>query len=83
MTLTIELADDEAVALRDRAMAQGVTAEQYALQVLERELAPDWLRESWESAKRTGANSISMDDIDSEIAAARKARIYGRPKRGS
>lgn len=35
---------------------------------------PDWLEESWESAKRQGVDQLSMEDIDAEIAAARKAR---------
>jgi hypothetical protein len=36
--------------------------------------APEWLRRSWESAERLGANRLSLDEIDAEIAAARKAR---------
>ena len=35
---------------------------------------PDWLKESWESAKRQGVDQLSIEDIDAEIAAARKAR---------
>ena len=55
-------------------MAQGITAEQYAQQMLERDLVPEWLRESWESAKQTGLDGLSMDEIDAEIAAARRVR---------
>ena len=36
--------------------------------------APEWLQHSWESAKRLGLDTMSMDEIDAEIAAARKAR---------
>jgi len=36
--------------------------------------APEWLQESWESAKRLGLDQLSSEEIDAEIAAARKAR---------
>jgi hypothetical protein len=36
--------------------------------------APDWLQRSWDSAKQLGLDQLSMEDIDAEIAAARKAR---------
>jgi plasmid stability protein len=74
MTLTIDLPDAEVTALAAKARARGVSAEQYARQVLEQDLAPDWLRRSWESAAQAGLNRLSMDEIDAEIAAARKAR---------
>ncbi len=35
---------------------------------------PDWLQESWESAKQRGLDHLTMDEIDAEIAAARRAR---------
>jgi hypothetical protein len=74
MTLTIELSDEQTFVLQAKAQAQGVSIEQYARRVLEHDLIPDWLRESWESAKQTGMNQLSMDEIDAEIAAAREAR---------
>lgn len=83
MTLTIDLPDAEVTALAAKARARGVSAEQYARQVLEHDLAPDWLRRSWESAVQAGLNQLSMDEIDAEIAAARKARRETRPKPGS
>jgi len=61
-------------ALIAKATARGVSAEQYALQVLEQDLAPEWLRRSWASAKEAGVDQLSMDEIDAEIAAARQAR---------
>jgi hypothetical protein len=36
--------------------------------------APDWLKESGESARRHGVDQLSMEEIDAEIAATRKAR---------
>ncbi len=36
--------------------------------------APEWLQESWESAKHLGVDQLSTEEIDAEIDAARKAR---------
>jgi plasmid stability protein len=83
MTFTINLPDAELKALAAKARARGVSAEQYARQVLEQDLAPDWLRRSWESAAQAGLNRLSMDEIDAEIAAARKARRESRLNPGS
>jgi len=40
--------------------------------------APEWLQASWKSAKEQGLDQ-SMEEIDAEIAAARKARRERRP----
>jgi hypothetical protein len=52
------VAEDEAISIRTLASAS----------------APEWLQKSWESAKRLGLDRLSMDEIDAEIDAARKAR---------
>ncbi len=83
MNLTIKLPDEDLQALKAKAAARGVSAEQYALQVLEQDLAPEWLRKSWASAKESGLDRLSMDEIDAEIAAARKSRRGGKPLPGS
>ncbi len=83
MNLTIELPDEDVQALKAKATARGVSAEQYVLQVLEQDLAPEWLRKSWASAKETGLDQLSMEEIDAEIAAARKARREAKPQPGS
>jgi plasmid stability protein len=83
MTLTIDLPDEQTLVLKAKAQAQGVSTEQYARQVIEHDLVPDWLRESWENAGQTGVNQLSMDEIDAEIAAARRARREGRQQPGS
>lgn len=82
MNLTIELPEQDVQVLRAKAAARGVSVEQYALRVLEQDLAPEWLRESWASAKESGLDQLSMDEIDDEIAAARKARHEARPQPG-
>lgn len=74
MNLTISLPDADLQALEVKAKAQGVSAEQYVLQVIERDLAPDWLRGSWSSAEQSGLSQLSMDEIEAEIAAARRTR---------
>ena len=35
---------------------------------------PDWLQKSWDSAKRQGLDKLTMEEIDAEIAAARRER---------
>ena len=37
------------------------------------EQSPAWLKESWDNAREDGLDSITMDEIDAEIAAARQA----------
>ena len=41
--------------------------------------APEWLRKSWDSAKRLDLDGLSMEEIDAEIDAARKARRNRQP----
>jgi plasmid stability protein len=74
-TLTIDLPDEQKAALVAKARAQGLSAEDYARQVLQHDLAPEWLRKSWETSKQAGPDHLSMEDIDAEIAAARKGRL--------
>ena len=74
MNLTIHLPDEDVRALTVKAHVQGMSAEEYAVRVIERDLAPDWLRESWASAEKAGLNQMTMEEIDAEIAAARRSR---------
>jgi plasmid stability protein len=83
MTLTIDLPDEQTAALAAKARAQGLSAEQYARQVLEHDLVPEWLQRSWESAKQAGLGQLSGDEIDAEIDAARKARRESRLQPGA
>jgi plasmid stability protein len=80
MNLTIKLPDEDVPALKANATTRGVSEEQYALQVLEQDLAPEWLRQSWASAKEAGLDRLSMDEIGADIAAARKARRETKPQ---
>jgi plasmid stability protein len=83
MTLRIDLPDEQTAVLAAKARALGLSAEQYARDVLERDLVPEWLRESWESSKEAGLDQLSMEEIDAEIAAARKARRESRLEPGT
>ena len=74
MTLTIDLPHTQTAVLAARAQAQGISAEQYARQILERALVPEWLQKSWETAEAAGLDHLTMDDIDDEIDAARLSR---------
>jgi plasmid stability protein len=81
--LTIELPDEQKAALAAKAQAKGLSAEQYARQVLEHHLVPEWLRRSREKSKDAGLERLSMEEIDAEIASARKARRDSRLQPGS
>jgi hypothetical protein len=83
VNLTIELSDEDVPILTAKAAARGVSPEQYVLQVLEQDLAPGWLRQSWVSAEEAGVSQLSMDEIDAEIAAARKAGPEAKPQPGA
>jgi plasmid stability protein len=83
MTLTIELPEEQTLVLKAKAEARGVSTEQYVRLVLEQDLVPEWLRESWDSAGQMGLNQLTMDEIDAEIAAARKARCDAGRQPGS
>jgi len=83
MTLTIDLPDEQSAALAAKARARGLSAEQYARQVLENDIAPEWLQKSWEGSRQAGVDQLSSEEIDAEIAAARKARREARPQPGS
>ena len=78
MTLTIDLPDEQTEALAVKARAQWLSSEQYVRQLLEHDLVPEWLRKSWESSRDAGLDRLSMDEIDAEIGAARRARRESR-----
>jgi hypothetical protein len=40
--------------------------------------APEWLKASWKSAEDLGLDQLSTEEIDAEIAQARKARLERR-----
>ena len=69
-----DLSPDQRMAIESllgRSVAEDETISIRALASLS---APEWLQESWESAKRLGLDRLSAEEIDTEIDAARKAR---------
>lgn len=83
ISLTVELPDEQNAALALKARTKGLSVEQYARQVLEHDLAPEWLQKSWQTAHENGLDQLSADEIDAEITAARKARRESRSQPGS
>ena len=81
--LTIELPDEQKAVLAAKAQAKGLSTEKYAQQVLEQDLVPEWLRRSREASSAAGLDQLSAEEIDAEIATARKARRDARLQPGS
>lgn len=85
MTLTIQLPDEQEAALKARARAKGVSAEQYAIEVLKRELASGGPPRRHISEALRGI----MSDVPAELLEALPADgasehdhyLYGSPKR--
>jgi len=82
-SLTIDLPDEQKAALAAKARIKGLSAEQYARQVIEHDLVPEWLQKSWATSKEAGLDQLSTEEIDTEISAARKARHESRLQPGS
>lgn len=69
-----DLSPDEKAAI-ERLVGRTIAEdEEISIRVIPIPKAPNWLRESWKSAKQQGVDKLSMEEIDAEIAAARKAR---------
>jgi hypothetical protein len=69
-----DLSPDQKMAIESllgRAVAED---EAISIRTLKSVSAPEWLQQSWESAKRLGLDQLSTEEIDAEIDAARKAR---------
>jgi plasmid stability protein len=82
-SLTIDLPEQQRAALAAKARAKGLSTEDYAREVLEHDLIPEWLQTSWTTAREAGLDQLSPGEIDAEIAAARKARRESRMQPGS
>jgi plasmid stability protein len=82
-SLIIDLPDEQRATLSAKARARGLSLEQYAREVLERDLAPEWLRKSWETAQQIGLDRLTNEEIEAEIAAARRDRYSARSQPGS
>ena len=83
MTLMIDLPDEQMAALTVKARARGLSAEEYASQALQQDLAPEWLQKSWKTAREAGLEQLSAEEIEAEIAASRQARHESRLQPGA
>jgi hypothetical protein len=84
MTLTIDLTDEEVKALAARAREQGVSAEQYARQVLEHDLRSGLARRPISQSIREIWNDIPADvraKLPRDGASQVDHYVYGLPKR--
>ena len=41
---------------------------------------PDWLQKAWTSAKRSGLDTMTLDEINAEIGAYRRDKKTGSPE---
>ena len=84
-TVKIELPDDQAAALNAKAMAQGLSAEEYARQALERDLQTDRpARRHISEVIRERMSKVPreiMDAMPKDGASQHDHYIYGLPKR--
>jgi hypothetical protein len=53
--------------------------ETISIQVIPPPAVPEWLQRSWENVKQQGLDQLSEEEIEAEIAAARKARREKQP----
>jgi len=74
-----DLSPDQRAAI-ERLLGRAVSEnEEISVRTITSPSPPDWLKHSWESANRQGLDQLSMEDIDAEIAAARKSRRERQP----
>ena len=69
-----DLSPDQKIAIESLLGRSVAEDEAISIGTLKSVSAPEWLQESWESAKRSGLDQLSTEEIDAEIDAARKAR---------
>jgi hypothetical protein len=74
-----DLSPDQKMAI-ERLLRRSITEdEEIIIRTTASPAAPEWLKKSWESAKEQGLDQLSIEEIEAEIAAARKARRERRP----
>ena len=70
-----DLSPDQKMAIESLLGRSVAESEAISIRTLEFGSAPEWLQQSWESAKQFGLDQLSMEEIDAEIDAARKMRL--------
>ena len=69
-----DLSPDQKMAIESLLGRSVAEDEAISIRTLESASAPEWLQQSWETAKRAGLDRLSFEEIDAEIDAGRKAR---------
>ena len=71
---TKDLSPDQKLAI-ESLLGRSITEnEEITIRATTSPSAPEWIEASWESATEQGLDRLSLEEIDAEIAAARKAR---------
>ena len=71
---TKDLSPEQKIAIESLLGRSVAEDEAISIRALTSASAPEWLRQSWETAKQEGLDRLSTEEIDGEIDAARKAR---------
>jgi hypothetical protein len=74
-----DLSPDQKTAIESLLGRSVAENEAISIRTLASACAPEWLQQSWETAKRAGLDRLSVEEIDAEIDAARKARRNRQP----
>jgi hypothetical protein len=69
-----DLSPDQKTAIESLLGRSVAENEAISIRTLASASAPEWLQQSWETSKRAGLDRLSVEEIDAEIDAARKAR---------
>ena len=74
----MHIADAQMAALAAKARAKSLSTEEYARQVVEQDLATDWLQRSWESSSHQGLDQLSR--MKATPKSRRHAEHAGMPR---
>jgi len=69
-----DLAPDQKAAIESLLGRSIAENEEISIRALPPRPVPDWLKASWDNAQAHGLDRLSPEQIDAEIAAARKER---------
>jgi hypothetical protein len=74
-----DLSPDQKMAIESLLGRSIAEDEEISIRTANSPSVPEWLQASWESAREQGLDKLSVEEIEAEIAAARKTRRESRP----
>jgi hypothetical protein len=74
-----DLSPDQKMAIESLLGRSIAENEEISIRTTTSPAAPEWLQASWQSAQEQGLDQLSVEQIEAEIAAARKSRREKRP----